>query len=45
MKTYTKIGQNIKFDQLVLKWYDMDVKGILFDTMLAHYLMDADTRA
>jgi len=39
-----KIGQNIKFDQLVLKWYDIDVKGILFDTMLAHYLMDADSR-
>jgi DNA polymerase-1 len=40
----TKIGQNIKFDQLVLKWYDVEVKGVLFDTMLAHYLMDADTK-
>lgn len=40
----TKIGQNIKFDQLVLKWYDIDVKGVFFDTMLAHYLIDADTK-
>lgn len=39
-----KIGQNIKFDQLVLKWYDVDVKGVFFDTMLAHYLIDADSR-
>ena len=43
-KKITKIGQNIKFDQLVLKWYDIDVQGILFDTMLAHYLIDADTK-
>ncbi len=40
----TKIGQNIKFDQLVLKWYDIEVKGVFFDTMLAHYLIDADTK-
>jgi DNA polymerase-1 len=39
-----KIGQNIKYDQLVLKWYDVEVKGVLFDTMIAHYLMDADTK-
>ncbi|HNG71663.1 MAG TPA: DNA polymerase I [Chitinophagales bacterium] len=39
-----KIGQNIKYDQLVLKWYDIEVKGVLFDTMLAHYLIDADTK-
>ncbi len=43
-ETITKIGQNIKFDQLVLKWYDVEVKGVLFDTMLAHYLIDADTK-
>jgi DNA polymerase-1 len=43
-KQITKIGQNIKFDQLVLKWYDVDVQGVLFDTMLAHYLIDADTK-
>lgn len=39
-----KIGQNIKYDMLVLKWYGIDVKGELFDTMLAHYLIDPDTR-
>lgn len=39
-----KVGQNIKYDQLVLKWYNIEVKGVFFDTMLAHYLIDADTK-
>lgn len=39
-----KIGQNIKFDVLMLKWYGLQVKGSLFDTMLAHYVLDPDTR-
>ena len=39
-----KIGQNIKYDILVLSWYGVQVKGKLFDTMLAHYLIDPDTR-
>jgi DNA polymerase-1 len=39
-----KIGQNIKYDILILKWYGVSVKGRLFDTMLAHYLIDPDTR-
>ena len=39
-----KIGQNTKYDILVLKWYGIQVKGKLFDTMLAHYLIDPDTR-
>ncbi len=39
-----KIGQNIKYDMLVLKWYGIELKGELFDTMLAHYLIDPDTR-
>jgi len=39
-----KIGQNIKYDMLVLKWYGVSIKGVLFDTMLAHYLIDPDTR-
>jgi len=39
-----KIGQNIKYDMLVLKWYSIQLKGELFDTMLAHYLIDPDTR-
>ncbi|RZM08061.1 MAG: DNA polymerase I, partial [Pedobacter sp.] len=40
----SKIGQNIKYDMLVLKWYGVSVRGKLFDTMLAHYLIDPDTR-
>jgi DNA polymerase-1 len=39
-----KTGQNIKYDVLVLKWYGVEVKGDLFDTMLAHYIIDPDTR-
>ena len=39
-----KIGQNLKYDILLLNWYDIEVKGPLFDTMLAHYLLDADSR-
>jgi len=39
-----KTGQNIKYDVLMLKWYDVEVKGELFDTMLAHYIIDPDTR-
>ena len=39
-----KIGQNIKFDILVLKNYGLEVQGKLFDTMLAHYVLDPDSR-
>lgn len=39
-----KIGQNIKYDILVLSWYGVTVRGKLFDTMLAQYLVDADAR-
>lgn len=39
-----KIGQNTKYDILVFKWYGLQVKGKIFDTMLAHYLIDPDTR-
>ncbi|PWJ58988.1 DNA polymerase I [Dyadobacter jejuensis] len=39
-----KIGQNIKYDILVLKNYQIEVKGPLFDTMLAHYLLEPDKR-
>src|SRR6201996_4951797 len=39
-----KTGQNIKYDVLMLKWYGLEVKGDLFDTMLAHYIIDPDTR-
>ena len=36
------IGQNTKYDLLVLKWYDVEIKGNLFDTMLAHYVIEPD---
>jgi DNA polymerase I len=36
------IGQNIKYDLLVLKWYGTELKGNLFDTMLAHYVIEPD---
>lgn len=39
-----KIGQNIKYDIEILKWYDVEVKGEIFDTMIAHYLIDPDMR-
>ncbi len=39
-----KIGQNLKFDMLVLKQYGIDTNGILFDTMLAHYLIQPEQR-
>lgn len=39
-----KIGQNLKYDIKVLAKYDIHVKGKLFDTMLAHYLINADMR-
>jgi DNA polymerase I len=36
------IGQNTKYDMLVLKWYDIELKGKIFDTMLAHYVIEPD---
>ena len=36
------IGQNIKYDMLILKWYGIELKGKLFDTMLAHYVIEPD---
>lgn len=36
------VGQNTKFDLLVLKWYDVEFAGKLFDTMLAHYVIEPD---
>ena len=39
-----KIGQNLKFDIQVLANYDIGVKGALFDTMIAHYLLEPDMR-
>jgi DNA polymerase-1 len=42
--TILKCGQNIKFDILVLKNYGIEVKGEVFDTMLAHYLLQPEQR-
>lgn len=42
--TIEKIGQNLKYDMSILKWYDIIVKGPLFDTMIAHYLLEPDMR-
>ncbi|NQT78310.1 MAG: DNA polymerase I [Bacteroidetes bacterium] len=39
-----KTGQNLKFDMSVLRWYDVEVKGDIFDTMIAHYLIEPDLR-
>jgi DNA polymerase-1 len=39
-----KIGQNMKFDIQVLANYSIEVKGSLFDTMIAHYLLEPDMR-
>ena len=39
-----KIGQNIKYDILMLSNYGIEVKGTLFDTMLAHYLIQPEIK-
>ncbi|WP_163517780.1 DNA polymerase I [Gelidibacter japonicus] len=39
-----KVGQNLKYDIKVLRKYNIQVKGKLFDTMLAHYLINPDMR-
>ena len=39
-----KTGQNIKYDLSVLKWYDIEIKGKLFDTMVAHFLIQPEMR-
>ena len=38
----TWIGQNLKYDLLVLKWYGITLKGSMFDTMLAHYVIEPE---
>ncbi len=39
-----KIGQNIKYDLIVLSNYDIQVEGKLFDTMIAHYVIQPELR-
>jgi len=41
----TKIGQNIKYDSLILKRHGIDVNGIGFDTMLAAHIVSPETRS
>jgi DNA polymerase-1 len=36
------VGQNLKYDLLILKWYGIELKGKIFDTMLAHYVIEPD---
>lgn len=38
----TKVGQNVKYDYVVLRRHGVDVKGDLFDTMVAHYLLEPE---
>lgn len=39
-----KVAHNLKFDYKVLKKYNITVKGAMFDTMIAHYLLNPDGR-
>jgi DNA polymerase-1 len=39
-----KVAHNLKFDYKILKQYDIVVKGAMFDTMIAHYLLNPDGR-
>ena len=43
-ETIDKIGQNIKYDLKILSHYGVQIKGKLFDTMIAHYLINPDMR-
>lgn len=38
----TWIGHNLKYDLLVMKWYGIELRGKIFDTMLAHYVIDPE---
>ncbi len=38
------IGQNIKYDMLMMKWYGINMPTPYFDTMIAHYLLEPDQR-
>lgn len=40
----TKIGQNIKYDILMLSNYGIEVKGKIYDTMIAHYLIQPEVK-
>ena len=39
-----KVGQNLKYDNNIMRWYGIEVAGPYFDTMIAHYLLEPDMR-
>ncbi len=39
-----KVAQNLKYDALVLKWYGVQLRGAIADTMVAHYLLEPELR-
>lgn len=41
-KTKTWVGHNVKYDMLMLKWYGIEMKGKIFDTLLAHYVIEPE---
>jgi len=43
-ETIEKIGQNLKYDTIVLKNYGVDLRGPFWDTMIAHYLLEPEMR-
>ena len=43
-ETIEKVGQNLKYDALVLMNYGVELRGPYFDTMIAHYLLEPDMR-
>ena len=43
-KDIVKIAHNLKFDYKILKQYDVNIEGAMFDTMIAHYLLNPDGR-
>jgi DNA polymerase I len=43
-ESISKIGQNLKYDLAIMLNYDVDVKGTLYDTMIAHYLLEPEKR-
>ena len=43
-ETIAKIGQNIKFDLMVLRRIGLAVRGPKYDTMILHYLLDPESR-
>ncbi len=38
----TWVGQNLKYDWLILKWYGIEPRGPVWDTMLAHYVIEPE---